>query len=81
MARSESSGWTAIPWKSTPLQHIPQAKQSRAADSEKAESFIPEKAFEPQISQISTDYQGITEFKALTLRTNCDEVIFDTLLI
>jgi putative ABC transport system permease protein len=39
-ARSESSGWTAIPWKSTPLQHMPHAEQSRAADSEKAESFI-----------------------------------------
>jgi hypothetical protein len=57
---------------------MPHAEQSRAADSEKAESFIPEKAFEPQISQISTDYQGITEFKALTLRMNCDEVMFDT---
>jgi hypothetical protein len=63
------------------LQHIPHAEHSRAADSEKAEPFILEKAFEPQISQISTDYQGITEFKALTLRMNCDEVIFDTLLI
>jgi len=36
MARSESSGWTAIPWKSTPLQHIPQAAQSRSADSDMA---------------------------------------------
>ena len=48
MARSESSGWTAIPWKSTPLQHIPQAEQSRAADSEKSESFIGYQATLPR---------------------------------
>jgi hypothetical protein len=41
--------------------------------------MIPEKkAFKPQISQKNTDYQGITEFKALTLRVNCDEAKFDT---
>jgi hypothetical protein len=48
MARSESSGWTAIPWKSTPLQHIPQAEQNRAADSEKSESFIEYQATLPR---------------------------------
>ena len=37
-----------------------------------------EKAFEPQISQKSTDYQGLAEFRALTLRVNCDEAKFDT---
>jgi len=26
----------------------------------------------------NTDYQGLAEFKALTLRVNCDEVKFDT---
>jgi hypothetical protein len=29
-----------------------------------------EKAVEPQISQINTDYQGIAEFKALTQRAS-----------
>jgi hypothetical protein len=29
-------------------------------------------------AQISTDYQGVEEFKALTLRMNGDETIFDT---
>jgi hypothetical protein len=39
---------------------------------------ILEKAFEPQISQKSTDYQYLAEFKALTLRVNCVGAIFDT---
>jgi hypothetical protein len=37
-----------------------------------------EKGLEPQISQKNTDYQGLAEFKALTLRVNCDEAKFDT---
>ena len=32
-----------------------------------------EKAFEPQITQKNTDYQGLAEFKALTLRVNYDK--------
>ena len=32
-----------------------------------------EKAFEPQISQKNADYQGLAEFKALTLRVYCNE--------
>jgi hypothetical protein len=43
-------------------------------------SFL-EKAFETKISQKNTDYQGLAEFKALTLRLNCDEKKFDTQLI
>ena len=34
--------------------------------------FTLEKAVEPQISQINTDYQGIAEFKALTQRVSFD---------
>jgi hypothetical protein len=34
-----------------------------------------EKAFESQISQKNTDYQGLAEFKALTLRVNYDKKI------
>jgi hypothetical protein len=40
-----------------------------------------EKAFETKISQKNPDYQGLAEFKALTLRVNCDEKKFDTQLI
>ena len=36
--------------------------------------FKLEKAFEPRISRINTDYQRITEL----MRVNCDEAIFDT---
>jgi hypothetical protein len=36
--------------------------------------FKLEKAFEPRISRINTDYQRIAEF----MRVNCDEAIFDT---
>ena len=40
--------------------------------------IILEKAFEPQITQKNTDYQGLAEFKALTLRVNYDKKKFDT---
>jgi hypothetical protein len=40
--------------------------------------IILEKVFEPQISQISTDYQGIVESKASALWISCGEAVFDT---
>jgi hypothetical protein len=40
--------------------------------------LYPRKAFEPEILRISTDYQGLAEFKVLTLLVGCDEAIFDT---
>jgi hypothetical protein len=43
--------------------------------------ILPIKAFETKISQKNPDYQGLAEFKALTLRVNCDEKKFDTQLI
>jgi hypothetical protein len=62
------------------LQHIPHAEQSRAADSEKAELFILEKAFDPQISD-QHRLPRHNRVQGTHLRMNCDEVIFDTLPI
>ena len=43
----------------------------------KGRAFAPSQ-YDPQRTQRSTDYQGLAEFKALTLRVNCDEAKFDT---